>query len=131
MFTIKKLKKSPNPTKRIKAGTYHATVTAVFDDEKYVAGDAFVLMYTLQCPDGTDAGEFRETFFNLKANTRTKELVALVEKLGINDVDDLIGLRFEVEIRYRVTSHGASLPSIISRIPISPPTADASPEEVK
>jgi hypothetical protein len=82
MFTIKKLKKSPNPTKRIKAGTYHATVTAVFDDEKYVAGDAFVLMYTLQCPDGTDAGEFRETFFNLKANTRTKELVALVEKLG-------------------------------------------------
>ena len=131
MFTIKKLKKSPNPTKRIKAGTYHAVVTAVLDDEKYVAGDAFILEYSLQRPDGTDAGEFRETFFNLRANERTKEIVALVEKLGFNDVEDLVGLHFEVEIRYRVTPHGASLPSIINRIPISPPIADAPSEEAR
>lgn len=132
MFTLKELKKSTTPT-RIKPGIYVAKVTAVQDDERYVSGDAFVVTYDLSAASGTHVGKFVETFFNRRGNPRTMELVELMEQLDIEEVDSLVGTTFEVEIRYRVTKQGGSLPSIVSRTPISPPgdDIDTPPEEVK
>lgn len=124
MISIKEMKKKANSISSIKPGAYHAEVIEVAEDEKYVDGTAFIVKYKLYDGDGNLRGDFRETFYNNTNNARTRELAEFMEKIGVDEVDDLIGVKMSVEIKFRITSYGKSLPSIISRTPLSPPSSD-------
>ena len=124
MIELRNLKKKAKTTASIKPGTYLAEVTAVTDDTKYVDGAAFIVKYKLLSTEGQLVGDFRETFYNSMSNSRTAALAEFMEELGVETVDDLVGEIMEVEIRYRVTNYGKSLPSIISRTPIPSPPGD-------
>ena len=125
MFSLDDLKKKTNSTASIKAGQYHATVIEVADNNKYVAGTAFIVKYALYSVDGCFVGEFQETFYNTTCNPRTLELAELMDQLGLETADDLVGKTYLVEIRFRITSFGKSLPSIVKRSPL-PPTSPLS-----
>ena len=50
-----------------------------------------------------------------------------MDQLGIDDLDDLVGIVFDVDIKTRVTRSGSSFPSIVSRkvhLPDDAPTED-------
>jgi len=128
MFSLKDLEKKKHVPKgtSIKPGSYYAEVIDVLDSDKYVDGTAFLVRYRLYQKDGTFAGNFEELFFNSTSNRRTLELAELMEKLCIEDADDLIGITVEVVIRFRVASYGKTFPSIISRTPISPSSTSLS-----
>ena len=132
MFSLNDFKKKNSSPSSIKAGVYHATVIEVYDNDKYVDGSAFIVRYKLCNADGSYVGEFQETFFNSTSNPRTLELADLMDKLGVETADDLVGKTFLVEIRFRITSYGKSLPSIVSRTPLSSfatPPSSSSMEE--
>lgn len=124
MISLKDLKKKANSPASIKPGVYHAEVIEVAEDEKYVDGTAFIVKYKLYDVDGNLRGDFKETFHNNTNNARTAELAEFMEEIGVEMVDDLIGITMRVDIKYRITSYGKSLPSIISRTPIALPTSD-------
>lgn len=126
MLCLNDLKKKSRFTSSIKAGVYHATVIEVTDNDKYVAGSAFIVKYQLSDVNGGCVGEFQETFFNSTSNPRTLELAELMDKLGVETADDLVGKTFLVEIRFRITSYGKSLPSIVKRSPIPQATTPSS-----
>lgn len=127
MFTLKDLEKRSKviPGTSIHPGSYHAEIIDVTDSDKYVNDTAFIIKYRLYKEDGTDAGNFQELFFNNTSNPRTLELAKLMELLGIESADDLVGKTIGVSIKYRVTAYGKSLPSIVSRTPL--PTSSAPP----
>ncbi len=128
MISIKEMKKKANSISSIKPGAYHAEVIEVAEDEKYVDGTAFIVKYKLYDVDGNYRGDFKETFYNNTHNVRTLELAEFMEELGVEIVDALVGVTMRVDIKYRITSYGKSLPSIISRTPIALPTCDEAKE---
>lgn len=131
MFSLNDLKKKTSSTSSIKAGVYHATVIEVSDNEKYVDGSAFIVRYQLSDVDGGFVGEFKETFFNSTSNPRTLELAELMDKLGLESADELVSKTFLVEIRFRITNFGKSLPSIVKRspLPLTTPLSSVTAEE--
>ena len=128
MFKISDIKKKSTPHDT-RPGSYLAEVTSVEDNNKYVSGDAFVVKYRLSHLDGEYIGTFDETFLNNTKNRRTQELVTLMEQLCVDDVNDLVNITIKVEIKYRVTESGARFPSIVTRMPLPPPSDLPIPSE--
>lgn len=128
MIELRSLKKKAKTTASIKPGTYLAEVTEVADDTKYVDGAAFIVKYKLLSTEGQLVGDFRETFYNSMSNSRTAALAEFMDELGVKTVDELVGVTMRIEIRYRVTNYGKSLPSIVSRTPIPSSPGDPAQE---
>ena len=126
MLSIKSIKKVND--KKVKPGEYIARVTAVTDDENTVGIGAFIVHYKLTNPKTGDTKEFKEKFFCTTANQRTNELFLMMDELGLEDLDELVGVEFDVDIKTLVTSSGSSFPSIVCRkhhLPDDAPTEDS------
>lgn len=121
MFSVKDLKnkKHTNGKSNLAAGKYIAKVTDFAYDEDFVDHGAFIITYELSKELDGVKKTFTEKFFNDLNNPRTSELVKFIEKLGLEYIEDLIGQSFEVEIKYRLTNSGRSLPSIVDRKPLN------------
>ena len=131
MFSLKDLKnkRHANSKSNLTAGKYFAKVTDFAYDEDFVDHGAFIIAYEL-CKelDGVKK-TFSEKFFNDLNNPRTSDLAKLLEKLGLEYIEELVGRSFIVEIKYRLTNSGHSLPSIVDRTPLDIAN-DESGEEV-
>lgn len=126
MFKLSDIKKKTTHSRDTRPGTYLAEVTAVVDNNKYFDGSAFIIKYRLFDLDGECVGVFEETFLNNIQNRRTQDLALLMQQLQIDDANNLVGVTIQVEIKYRITDNGARFPSIITRMPLPPPTLEPS-----
>lgn len=117
MFSVKdlKTKKLTNGKSNLAAGKYFAKVVSFAYDEDFIDHGAFIIAYELSKEPNGVKQTFSEKFFNDLNNPRTSELVKFIEKLGLEYLEDLVGQSLEVEIKYRLTNSGYSLPSIVAR----------------
>ena len=120
MVSIKDLKSKRQTTGKAKlaAGKYFAKVTNFSYDENFVDEGAFIITYELSQDLNGVKKPFSENFFNDLNNPRTADLAEFIEKLGLEYIEELLGQSFEVEIKYRLTNSGRSLPSIVDRKPL-------------
>lgn len=125
MLSIKSIKKVND--KKVKPGEYIARVTSVTEDANTVGIGAFIVCYEITNPETGAVREFKEKFFSTTANQRTNELAEIMAQLGLEDLDELVDIEFDVEIKTLVTHSGASFPSIVARkvhLPYDAPTED-------
>lgn len=120
MFSVKELKskRHVNGKSKLAAGKYFAKVTDFAYDEDFVDKGAFIITYELSKELDGVKKPFSEKFFNDLNNPRTSDLAKFIDKLGLEYIEDLVGQSFEVEIKYRLTNSGRSLPSIVDRKPL-------------
>lgn len=120
MFSVKDLKSKKHSTGKfnLAAGKYFAKVTDFAYDEDFVDKGAFIITYELSKELDGVKKPFSEKFFNDLNNSRTSDLAKFIDNLGLEYIEDLVGQSFEVEIKYRLTNSGRSLPSIVDRKPL-------------
>ena len=120
MFSLKETKKKSSQSKRsLTPGTYCAIVTAVEDDDNFINGGAFWIRYEIHLPDGTFLQKFSEKFLNDIKYPRTKDLADLLQTLGKEDVEELVGVKLEITVKSNLTQTGIS-PTITQRSPWTP-----------
>ena len=102
---VKKQKKQ-RKNAGIKPGVYSAVVTSVVPSEGFVVGHAVDVIYAVNIND--QIVEYSERFLVAdQDSTRTHEFEALLNSIGADQYEDLVGIEFELTFAYEVVGKKA------------------------
>ena len=100
MYIPTNRKKSNTRKPQIKPGTYAAKVTAVEPADGYRLGAAIDVTYDVFIAEG--AKVHRERFSLEGYSSRTDEIDAILDSIGSDNYEDLVGLDMELEFNYEL-----------------------------
>lgn len=115
-------KKSNTRKPQIKPGTYTATVTAVEPSEGYRKGTAIDVTYDVFTDDGTKV--HCERFSLVGYSSRTDEIDAILDSIGSDNYEDLVGLNMKLEFAYEL-KRGIRYTNVVSHTLIEGGAHDA------
>lgn len=111
MYIPTNRKKSNTRKPQIKPGTYAAKVTAVEPADGYRLGAAIDVTYDISTDDGTKV--HRERFSLEGYSPRTDEIDAILDSIGSDNYEDLVGLDMELEFAYEL-KRGTRYTNVVS-----------------
>ena len=94
---------------KLKPGIYEATISAVYDADGYVPGNAFTVEHKVTC-DGR-AVVYKETFINAPDAQRTQAFLDFIESCGYNcdDLEALVGVKEKLTLLKQHRGNGVYL----------------------
>lgn len=108
MYKIQKPKKTSSTKKLIPPGVYMAIVTSVAWSKGYYEGNAIDVHYDVETikDDKPHIVAYKECFFVKGTSPRTARLHQLLDEIGADNYDDIVGHKLNLVFAYEVKETG-------------------------